>query len=240
MSGDFVERARELLTAGQAQEAVRACRLGLLSQPGSVPGRVLLAEALLEIGRADDALAEARLALDHDGSATAAMLVQARVLLMRGDFRNATSILERAALLGADVTDLLDDARRSASKPISTPIGGVAATAGEFRAPSTVEILSGDVEDSIDVSGVDRTVQVTTNIDNSGDVTIDEPRSRSRSREVKSQKPPTGRITSGLSALLPPEGGFTFGLLVFIVLTLCAGAGGGFFMRSLRLSLIHI
>ncbi len=55
---DFVGKARALLAAQQFQEAVKACRIGLLGQPASVDGRIVLGQALAKLGRHDEALAE--------------------------------------------------------------------------------------------------------------------------------------------------------------------------------------
>lgn len=63
---DFVSKARGLLAAGQHQEAVKACRIGLLGQPGSIDGRVVLGQALAALGRHDEALAEMHAVLGMD------------------------------------------------------------------------------------------------------------------------------------------------------------------------------
>ena len=60
---DFVSRGQALVAAGQFQEAVKVCRLGLLGRPTTVEGRVVLGQALLALKRwreARDAYAEAR------------------------------------------------------------------------------------------------------------------------------------------------------------------------------------
>ncbi len=61
---DFVSRGQELVTAGQYQEAVKVCRLGLLARPGEVNGRLVLASALLALRRYDEVLAEMRVAIE--------------------------------------------------------------------------------------------------------------------------------------------------------------------------------
>ena len=43
---DFVSRGQALVAAGQFQEAVKVCRLGLLGRPTTVEGRVVLGQAL--------------------------------------------------------------------------------------------------------------------------------------------------------------------------------------------------
>jgi tetratricopeptide (TPR) repeat protein len=242
VASDFVERARTLLQAGQAQEAVRACRLGLLSQPTSAAGRTLLAEALLAVGRADDALAEARLALQHDPEAGAAMVVQARVLVARGELREAMPLLERAAARGEDVAAYVEGAR-AAVRPSSTPIGGIVATSGEFadpaetklypasRRPGTAEIRSADVEETIDRSVAtprEPTVEVAAAVDGSGDHTFED-------APVEAE-PRINRRPVPLPAPDPePEGsGFPIGRAALVLAIIVVGAAVGFLVRALR------
>ena len=43
---DFVSRGQALVAAGQYQEAVKICRLGLLAKPSDLAGRLITHEAL--------------------------------------------------------------------------------------------------------------------------------------------------------------------------------------------------
>jgi len=55
---DFVSKARAQVAAQQFLEAVKTCRIGLLGQPGSVEGRLVIGAALAGLGRHDEVLAE--------------------------------------------------------------------------------------------------------------------------------------------------------------------------------------
>ncbi len=113
---DFVSRGQELLLAGQYQEAVKVCRLGLLARPTEVHGRLVLAQALLGLRRYDEVLAEMRVAIEVDGHNAGAHQLKGEALLRKGDGFAAVEALERAAsLAGPDpaIAGLLAEARRS-------------------------------------------------------------------------------------------------------------------------------
>ncbi|HPH70709.1 MAG TPA: hypothetical protein PLF40_33385, partial [Kofleriaceae bacterium] len=77
---DFVSRGSQLVAAGQYQEAVKVCRLGLLGRPTTVEGRIVLGRALLALARFDEVLAEMRVALELDPSAIAAHVLRGEAL----------------------------------------------------------------------------------------------------------------------------------------------------------------
>ncbi|HEY5938172.1 MAG TPA: hypothetical protein VIU61_26155, partial [Kofleriaceae bacterium] len=92
---DFVTRGQALVSAGQFQEAVKVCRLGLLGRPTTVEGRVVLGQALLALKRFDEVLAEMRVALELDHSSVAAQVLKAEALLRKGDAHGAMDVLQR-------------------------------------------------------------------------------------------------------------------------------------------------
>jgi hypothetical protein len=77
---DFVSRGQALVAAGQFQEAVKVCRLGLLGRPTTVEGRVVLGQALLALKRFDEVLAEMRVALELDQTSVPAQVLRAEAL----------------------------------------------------------------------------------------------------------------------------------------------------------------
>jgi tetratricopeptide (TPR) repeat protein len=96
---DFVSRGQALVAAGQYQEAVKICRLGLLGKPTAVDGRVVLGQALLALRRYDEVLAEMRVALELDNTSAAAYQLKGEALLRKGDAVAATETLTRAKQL---------------------------------------------------------------------------------------------------------------------------------------------
>ena len=96
---DFVSRGQSLLAAGQYQEAVKICRLGLLGRPSAVEGRVVLGQALLALRRYDEVLAEMRVALELDPNIAAAHHLKGEALLRKGDAVAAIEALARAKQL---------------------------------------------------------------------------------------------------------------------------------------------
>ncbi len=90
---DFVSRGQELVTAGQYQEAVKVCRLGLLARPGEVNGRLVLASALLALRRYDEVLAEMRVAIELEPGNAGAHQLRGEALLRKGDPHGAVDAL---------------------------------------------------------------------------------------------------------------------------------------------------
>ena len=84
---DFVSRGQALVAAGQFQEAVKVCRLGLLGRPTTVEGRVVLGQALLALKRFDEVLAEMRVALELDHTSIPAQVLKARGAAAQGRHR---------------------------------------------------------------------------------------------------------------------------------------------------------
>ncbi len=111
---DFVSRGQALVAAGQYQEAVKVCRLGLLGRPTTVEGRVVLGSALLALKRYDEVLAEMRVALELDHTAVPAHALKAEALLKKGDTAAAIEALNTAQHLSPSderVQQLLSEAQ---------------------------------------------------------------------------------------------------------------------------------
>ncbi|HTJ45603.1 MAG TPA: tetratricopeptide repeat protein, partial [Kofleriaceae bacterium] len=96
---DFVSRGQALVEAGQYQEAVKVCRLGLLGRPTAVDGRVVLGLALLALKRYDEVLAEMRVALEMESGNASAHMLKGEALLRKGDAYAASDALMRARSL---------------------------------------------------------------------------------------------------------------------------------------------
>lgn len=133
---DFVTRGQALVTAGQYQEAVKVCRLGLLGRPTTVEGRVVLGQALLALKRYDEVLAEMRVALELDANAVDAQVLKGEALLKKGDPAGAADVFQRAraaAPTDPRIAQLLADAERAAGRPAGGA-GGPKPTAIGFAA----------------------------------------------------------------------------------------------------------
>ena len=96
---DFVSRGQDLVLAGQYQEAVKVCRLGLLARPTDVGGRLVLGQALLALRRYDEVLAEMRVAVELDTNNAGAHQLKGEALLRKGDAFAAVDALEHARQL---------------------------------------------------------------------------------------------------------------------------------------------
>ncbi|MGE0872543.1 MAG: tetratricopeptide repeat protein, partial [Kofleriaceae bacterium] len=120
---DFVAKGQALVSAGQYQEAVKICRLGLLGRPTTVEGRVVLAQALLALRRYDEVLAEVRVVLDLDHKSVAAKLLKAEALFRKGDHAAAIDALTKLRTEAPGlprVDELLAEAQRP---PVKSPAG---------------------------------------------------------------------------------------------------------------------
>ena len=122
---DFVTRGQTLIGAGQFQEAVKVCRLGLLGRPTAVDGRVVLGQALLALKRYDEVLAEMRVALELDPDAPAALAIKGEALLRKGDGPGAVEALGalRSRGLAAGPHDRLLVCRRTGENIVGCETG---------------------------------------------------------------------------------------------------------------------
>src|SRR3954467_4848022 len=122
---DFVTRGQALVAAGQYQEAVKVCRLGLLGRPTTVEGRVVLGSALLALKRFDEVLAEMRVALELDHNSVAAQVLKAEALLKKGDPDGASDVLKKVrkqAPTDARIAELLEAAGAAAGKSSTSAV----------------------------------------------------------------------------------------------------------------------
>jgi predicted Zn-dependent protease len=143
---DFVTRGQALVNAGQFQEAVKVCRLGLLGRPTTVEGRIVLGQALLALKRFDEVLAEMRVALELDHGSVAAQALKGEALLRKGDPHAAVDVLQKVrAITPTDprIAQLLAEAERVTGKP-------------KFISSSSVSFIGGmspALDDSFSVEG---------------------------------------------------------------------------------------
>jgi tetratricopeptide (TPR) repeat protein len=125
---DFVTRGQALVSAGQYQEAVKVCRLGLLGRPTAVEGRIVLGQALLALKRHDEVLAEMRVALELEPGSLAAQLLRGEALLRKGDGQAALEVLGKLrdrADAGPELAALLGEAERLVGRTSPLPIGRI-------------------------------------------------------------------------------------------------------------------
>jgi predicted Zn-dependent protease len=137
---DFVSRGQALVAAGQYQEAVKVCRLGLLGRPTTVEGRIVLGQALLALKRFDEVLAEMRVALELEHGAVAAQILKGEALLRKGDIAAAVETLHAArrdAPGDLRIMQLLGEAEHvSLHKSAAHPAAAFIATEGTKNYPN--------------------------------------------------------------------------------------------------------
>jgi tetratricopeptide (TPR) repeat protein len=123
---DFVSRGQALVAAGQYQEAVKICRLGLLAKPTDLAGRLILGQALLALRRYDEVLAEMRVAVSSDPGNAGAHQLRGEAFLRKGDAFAAVESLERARELAhgdPTIAALLAEARHAVEVDASRTTG---------------------------------------------------------------------------------------------------------------------
>jgi hypothetical protein len=96
VADDFVQQGKLLLQRREFAEVVRVCRLGLLSKPGLVDGRLLLGTALLALRRYDEVLAEMRVAGEIARDHLLVHVLRGEALLRKGDAEAAVEALAQA------------------------------------------------------------------------------------------------------------------------------------------------
>ncbi|MDP1823797.1 MAG: tetratricopeptide repeat protein [Archangium sp.] len=95
----FVELARAYLDRGDNDRAIQTCSQGVTHHPNSVVGRVLWGKALINTGKAADAMKQFDLAVNIDRDNPHAYNLIGEALLRKGLYRSALPILRRAATL---------------------------------------------------------------------------------------------------------------------------------------------
>src|SRR4249919_57563 len=102
----FAQLAEEYRRAGQPQESIETCRVGLARHPGYLSARVTLGRALLEIGQLDDAQRELELVLKSASENLAAIRGLAEVHHARGSLTEALTYYKAALALARNDPDL--------------------------------------------------------------------------------------------------------------------------------------
>jgi cellulose synthase operon protein C len=95
----FVELAKAYLDKGETAKAAQVCQNGLTHHPNSVVGRVLWGKALINAGKAADAMKQFDMAVSIDRNNPHAYNLIGEALLRKGLFRSALPILRKAAVL---------------------------------------------------------------------------------------------------------------------------------------------
>ncbi|MFO0594040.1 MAG: tetratricopeptide repeat protein [Myxococcaceae bacterium] len=95
----FVELARAYLDRGDNDRAIATCQQGVVHHPNSVVGRVLWGKALINTGKAADAMKQFDLAVNIDRDNPHAYNLIGEALLRKGLYRSALPILRRASAL---------------------------------------------------------------------------------------------------------------------------------------------
>ncbi len=95
----FVELARAYLERGDHAAAIELCQTGCTHHPGSVVGRVLWGKALINAGKAAEAMQQFDAAVNIDRENPHAYNLIGEVLLRKGLYRSAMPILRKASAL---------------------------------------------------------------------------------------------------------------------------------------------
>ena len=95
----FVELARAYIDRGDNERAIATCQQGVTHHPNSVVGRVLWGKALINAGKAADAMKQFDLAVSIDRENPHAYNLIGEALLRKGLYRSALPILRRAVAL---------------------------------------------------------------------------------------------------------------------------------------------
>lgn len=103
----FVALAEEYRRSGHPDRVIELCRTELTRQPAHLSGHVLLARALLAVGRDADARNALRTALEVDSENLVALRLMAEVAVRAGDVDSARSFLSRALAIEPRDSDLL-------------------------------------------------------------------------------------------------------------------------------------
>jgi tetratricopeptide (TPR) repeat protein len=95
----FVELARAYLDKGENERAIEVCKSGCGYHPSSIAGRVLWGKALINSGRAAEAMQQFDAAVNIDRENPHAYNLISEVLLRKGLYRSALPILRKASSL---------------------------------------------------------------------------------------------------------------------------------------------
>jgi cellulose synthase operon protein C len=95
----FVELAKALIDKGDNAKAIDVCKGGITHHSNSVVGRVLWGKALINSGKASEAMSQFDLAMKIDRDNPHAYNLISEVLLHKGLYRSALPILRKAAAL---------------------------------------------------------------------------------------------------------------------------------------------
>jgi tetratricopeptide (TPR) repeat protein len=95
----FVELARAYLDKGENEKAIGVCLSGCTHHPASVAGRVLWGKALINAGKAAEAMQQFDVAANIDKENPHAYNLISEVLLRKGLYRSALPILRKASTL---------------------------------------------------------------------------------------------------------------------------------------------
>src|SRR4051812_15053862 len=93
----FVELAKAFIERGDHARAIEVCQQGLSHHPKSVSGRVLWGKALINLGKASEAMNQFDVAVNIDRENPHAYNLISEVLLRKGLYRSALPILRKAS-----------------------------------------------------------------------------------------------------------------------------------------------
>jgi cellulose synthase operon protein C len=124
----FVELARAYLDKNDTEKAIAVCRQGCEHHPGSVVGRVLWGKALIQSGKASDAMQQFDAAIAIDRENPYAYNLIAEVLVRKALYRSALPMLRKAVSLqpgDARVQQWLDQAKAALAGGPSPSLEGL-------------------------------------------------------------------------------------------------------------------
>ncbi len=137
---DVAARAKELIAERKYQDAVRACRRILLLRPDEAPARLLLAQALLALGRHDEVRLEMQALTRKDPGCVSAYRLLAEAHIRGGNKDAALRALEEALRLepgDSEARELMEELDELEGPP---PMETIERWFGNVE-PATVEVV---------------------------------------------------------------------------------------------------
>lgn len=144
----FAQLAEEYRRAGNYEETIAICRLGLQTHPSYLSARVTLGRALLEVHDLENAETELRYVLQHAAENLAAIRALAEIHHRRGELNEALAFYKAALELARHDPDLeqtVDEISRAvAPQPAPAPLP-------ESAAPTPPALDFAEVFDKLDL-----------------------------------------------------------------------------------------
>ena len=104
----YLPYAEALRASGALAQALEICRIGLVQDPRTMSGQILLAKILFDMGRYDNALDELGNVLQLAHDAYGANLLMAKILAKKREYHDAYDIVNMLKKMNPTDTELLE------------------------------------------------------------------------------------------------------------------------------------